>query len=444
MSDMEADLNDDGMDFGEVVFREPGPVVRPDRDTEFACLAYRKPEAADLPVFFDRLAADQIERHALSDTSVELGGILLGKECQDPQTRIPFVWIRHAIEARHYENTQASFTYTHESWEEINRLRSEQYPDLDIVGWYHTHPDFGVFLSSHDLFIQRNYFSQPLQVAYVVDPIRQTRSFFVWRASEIVEISGFHVVAPRDQRVALARTLNDLEQIEDRSSGAGGHGLSPLLEAELVAMLSSTRQAALRGPLPDRSAGSALNALIGLVLGLLIALAGFGFYSIETKLEGQTKQLQAVTARLEDQSGNQALLLGLLESAELDGKDPRIFLREYRIQAEEAMKMSRAVDQFRKTTDALSERLSEMKSERDEANQEIIRLEQSLETAEQNSEKLSKLIEELKGEKDDDFMSPHALYQILAIAGGIISLILGGAVGYLLYRNRIDLPGSTS
>ena len=55
------------------------------------------------------------------------------------------------------------------------------YPDLDIVGWYHTHPDFGIFLSSHDLFIHRHFFAQPLQVAYVVDPIRQTRGFFQWR-----------------------------------------------------------------------------------------------------------------------------------------------------------------------------------------------------------------------------------------------------------------------
>ena len=87
----------------------------------------------------------------------------------------PFVWITEALEAKHYENTQASFTYTHDSWEEITRERDAEFPDLDIVGWYHTHPDFGIFLSSHDLFIHHNFFAQPLQVAYVVDPIRQTR-----------------------------------------------------------------------------------------------------------------------------------------------------------------------------------------------------------------------------------------------------------------------------
>ena len=47
-------------------------------------MRYREPD--DLPIFLDRRAADAIERHALSDTSVELGGILLGKECVDPAT----------------------------------------------------------------------------------------------------------------------------------------------------------------------------------------------------------------------------------------------------------------------------------------------------------------------------------------------------------------------
>ena len=141
-------------------------------------MAYEVPAPADLPIFLDRRAADAIERHALSDTSVELGGILLGKECLDPATGQPFVWITQSLEAKHYANTQASFTYTHDSWEEITRERDRLFPDYDIVGWYHTHPSFGIFLSHHDLFIHQNFFAQPLQVAYVVDPDQPDARFF--------------------------------------------------------------------------------------------------------------------------------------------------------------------------------------------------------------------------------------------------------------------------
>ncbi len=171
-------MSQDDIVFDDVKYREPERRRRPDHDRRWACLAYEIPGPDDLPIFLDRLTADAIERHALSDTTVELGGILLGKECIDDTTGRPFVWVTNSLEAKHFENTQASFTYTHDSWEEITRERDRLHAELDIVGWYHTHPDFGVFLSGHDVFIHRHFFGQPLQVAYVVDPIRQTRGFF--------------------------------------------------------------------------------------------------------------------------------------------------------------------------------------------------------------------------------------------------------------------------
>ncbi len=153
-------LNGDEITFGEIKVREPERRARPDRDRRFACVSYEVPGPAELPIFLDRRAADAIERHALSDTSVELGGILLGKECLDPATGQTFVWVNQSLEAKHYANTQASFTYTHDSWEEITRERDARFPQYDIVGWYHTHPNFGIFLSHHDLFIHHNFFSQ--------------------------------------------------------------------------------------------------------------------------------------------------------------------------------------------------------------------------------------------------------------------------------------------
>ena len=141
-------MSGDEIIFGEINVREPERRQRPDRDRRFASMAYEVPGPLDLPIFIDRRTADAIERHALSDTTVELGGILLGKECLDPATGQPFVWVTQSLEAKHYANTQASFTYTHDSWEEITRERDRLYPEYDIVGWYHTHPSFGIFLSS--------------------------------------------------------------------------------------------------------------------------------------------------------------------------------------------------------------------------------------------------------------------------------------------------------
>ena len=77
--------------------------------------------------------------------------------------------------------------------EEINREHDETYPDLKMVGWYHSHPGFGVFLSGHDLFIHRNFFTAPWQVAFVTDPLGKASGCFTWNNGELKEDSDFCV-----------------------------------------------------------------------------------------------------------------------------------------------------------------------------------------------------------------------------------------------------------
>jgi proteasome lid subunit RPN8/RPN11 len=289
----------DGSDmvFGEVRFREPVRQIRPDRDPRRACLAYGLPRPHDLPVFLDRKPADAIERHGLSDTSVELGGLLLGKECVDPDTKEPFVVIAEALEARHYENTQASFTYTHDSWEALTREREQKHPELDVVGWYHTHPDFGVFLSGHDVFLHGHFFGQPLQVAFVLDPIRQTRGFFFRQGNQLVQAGGYHLTADRADRVSLARFVNDLENLPTHD---GGSLLSPRLEAELMSTLTRPRTPAAL----DRSSAGPVYMIIGLVLGLVMTGLFWWLSLLGQELRGQSEALRQLTEARAKDSGS--------------------------------------------------------------------------------------------------------------------------------------------
>src|SRR5579864_4584625 len=286
-------MSNDDIVFGDVNYRQPQRMRRPDRDRHFANLAYEVPGPDDLPIFLDRLTADAIERHALSDTSVELGGILLGQECIDDQTSRPFVWVTQSLEAKHYENTQSSFTYTHQSWEEITRERDLSYPNLDIVGWYHTHPDFGIFLSSHDQFIHRHFFEQPLQVAYVVDPIRQTRGFFQWRADALDQVGGFYLTADRGDRIALARLVNDLENIPN---AMGGGGLSPRLEAELIDMLARPSYPA---TVADRGQTAAVFTVMGVTIGVLGLALVLWLNTLGSQMQEQNKALKALASAIE-------------------------------------------------------------------------------------------------------------------------------------------------
>ena len=352
-------MNGDDITFGEMKVREPERRKRPDFDRKLACLAYEVPGPADLPIFLDRRAADAIERHALSDTSVELGGILLGKECLDPVSGEAFVWVTQSLEAKHYANTQASFTYTHDSWEEITRERDLRFPESDIVGWYHTHPSFGIFLSHHDLFIHHNFFAQPLQVAYVVDPINQTRGFFQWRDGGMTQVAGYYLTADRGDRIALARLVNDLEQFPNPEGGSGG-SFSPRLEAELIKMLTRPGQREVISPV-ERMQSATLFGLLGMFLGVMGLAAVLGISQLLAKFQQQNESIQALAGAVEQSATRQRLVSdALIEQA---GEEPVNFgalLESTRKAREEAEKR---LENERVKVDSLTNDLNSQKKE---------------------------------------------------------------------------------
>jgi proteasome lid subunit RPN8/RPN11 len=116
------------------------------------------------------------------DLSRERGGFLLGSVYgESPQ----YVVIRHFHPAREALGSQASLTFTHDAWATLNREIETHFPSESLIGWQHTHPGLGIFLSGYDVFIQRNFFVQPWQIAHVVDPRRQEFGFYHWRGGEV-------------------------------------------------------------------------------------------------------------------------------------------------------------------------------------------------------------------------------------------------------------------
>ncbi|MFX1273408.1 MAG: hypothetical protein ACFFBP_09230 [Promethearchaeota archaeon] len=63
--------------------------------------------------------------------------------------------------------------------DEFEKLkRKENNDNLLNIGWWHSHPGFGCFLSHIDIATQKDIFFQPYHVALVVDPIRNELAFF--------------------------------------------------------------------------------------------------------------------------------------------------------------------------------------------------------------------------------------------------------------------------
>jgi proteasome lid subunit RPN8/RPN11 len=133
-------------------------------------------------IMFDEHPFRAMQAHAVSSMRREVAGILVGPQPEKQPNGRYVVRVTDSIIAKHTRMSGASVTYTPESWRYLNDKLAELYPDGDavIVGWYHTHPGFGIFLSGMDLFIHENFFTQPWHIAYVLDPVARRSGFFCW------------------------------------------------------------------------------------------------------------------------------------------------------------------------------------------------------------------------------------------------------------------------
>ena len=202
------------INFGDLNESEPQAALRPDQDGHFVIAEIGEVSADELLIFVDLDVMRDMEAHAHSNTNVELGGVMLGQQNIDESGR-PFVVITDSLRARHYEATKGSFKFTHDTWTQITRERSEFRPDLEMVGWYHTHPGWSVFLSGMDLFICNNFFNRPLDVALVIDPCNDDRGWFQWTDDEPPKTNrtgGFYLISGRYRQ----QELNHFARIYNR------------------------------------------------------------------------------------------------------------------------------------------------------------------------------------------------------------------------------------
>lgn len=167
-----------------------------------------------------------IKKHGRSSMHAEVCGVLVGRLCKDKDS--PYLLIDGRIEGKYASHQSGSVTFTSETWTYINDQLSEQFPEERIVGWYHTHPGFGIFLSNMDAFIHQNFFSLKWQCAYVFDPQAETDGFFYNDGSNLNQENVFvrsdvpeDKVAPRGKTAADTIVLSEEEERIRTSSRFG-------------------------------------------------------------------------------------------------------------------------------------------------------------------------------------------------------------------------------
>jgi len=160
--------------------------------------AKAKPVAAQPVLTVDSEVVRLIRQHARSSGKTEVCGVLIG------QDRDQGVEVIACIEGQNADEAGAHVTFTQDTWEHIYAVKDQKYPDERIVGWYHSHPGFGIFLSDHDTFIHKNFFSSPGQVAWVFDPQSDEEGCFGWVGGRIERLTRIAVADRRGGEPAEA------------------------------------------------------------------------------------------------------------------------------------------------------------------------------------------------------------------------------------------------
>ncbi|MBR1899307.1 MAG: hypothetical protein IJ825_10575 [Oscillospiraceae bacterium] len=161
----------------------------------------------------------EIHEFTKDKLTVESGGMLMGYTIQaNGKTNII---IDGFIEGKHSEGTPTTLKFTHETWDYVHKEADEHFPNDKIIGWIHTHPNFGIFLSNYDKFIHQNFFNDENQIAYVIDPIQHIEGFFFWINGQIEKCPGFYIYDEVGIEIELPEQVTaptTAEQVKNTSS----------------------------------------------------------------------------------------------------------------------------------------------------------------------------------------------------------------------------------
>jgi proteasome lid subunit RPN8/RPN11 len=142
-------------------------------------------------IYLSQKVYRQIHKFTRNKLTNESGGVLVGTTIEE-FGKINIL-VSGFIEAKYCEATPTTLKFTHATWDYIHQEMDKRFPGMKIMGWIHTHPDFGIFLSDYDKFIHENFFSEENQIAYVVDPIRKEEGLYFWINGRLVRCKGFYI-----------------------------------------------------------------------------------------------------------------------------------------------------------------------------------------------------------------------------------------------------------
>jgi proteasome lid subunit RPN8/RPN11 len=153
-----------------------------------AC-AVALPSARTPKVLSSVKVMDGIFAH-LQERSVEMGGLLLGAVYEGLRGSDDLVIaVTDFARSTEFDSTHVSLKMDPDVWE---RARLQSDGTSVVVGWYHSHPNLGVFFSGTDRKTQRAFFNHPHSLGLVIDPISVEEMWFI--GADSIQLSTSQII----------------------------------------------------------------------------------------------------------------------------------------------------------------------------------------------------------------------------------------------------------
>ena len=135
-----------------------------------------------------------------SCSSGVLSGVLVGqikqiKNSINPATSLEtIVIVNDALIIETFSESPNRMLISSEFWEKANSLVDKKFNDPTrykhkIIGWFHTHPNFGTELTEGDRIFMENFFCNDYNLAWIIDPQNKKSLWYGWKEKTLQSIS---------------------------------------------------------------------------------------------------------------------------------------------------------------------------------------------------------------------------------------------------------------
>lgn len=185
-----------------------GPAAGPPADTPQVDTAEQ--------IYISSLALLKMLKHGRAGVPMEVMGLMLGEFVDDYTVRVVDVF------AMPQSGTGVSVEAVDPVFQTkmLDMLKQVGRPEM-VVGWYHSHPGFGCWLSGVDINTQQSFEALNLRaVAVVVDPVQSVKGKVV--------IDAFRLISPQTMMLGQEprQTTSNLGHLNKPSISALIHGLN--------------------------------------------------------------------------------------------------------------------------------------------------------------------------------------------------------------------------